>query len=576
MCHRGPDERSYYETLGASLGIARLKVIGLEHGRQPTFNRDQTVVCVFNGEIYNHRKLRRRLERAGHQVTGNSDASVIPVLFEVMGLRFVDELEGMYAIAIYDTRQRRLHLITDRVGKKPICYSVRDGAVLFASELHALTADQAIDDSINMRAIDQYLSYRIIPAPETIYQKVHKVMPATVLTFEPGRAPSAWTYWRFDFAPTTNAPKSELVRNISALLETAVGERLEADVPLGAMLSGGLDSSLVTAIASQKLGRRLRTFSVGFHQEAFDETAYARLVAERYSVEHYCHTISPEDAIAAIDPILYHVGEPYAFPSAIACYYMYRIARERVTVVLTGDGSDEIFCGYNRYKVFNRALNGNGGNGNVADTYEVILSDGLARSLKTQLYGRQFRLSVPEPFPVNYLDERFRRSDSRKNALNRVLEVDSGFWLPDAQLVKIDRMAMAHSVEPRSPMLDHRLIEYVMGIDPRLMLDGDNEKILLKEVAAYYLPEPVVTRKKQELAVPLEHWLAHELRPLIQTTLLSEASLSRGYFHPDRLRELVTDFPAQLSYATWTLFMLERWHQLFVDREAYALEAQLR
>jgi asparagine synthase (glutamine-hydrolysing) len=560
--HRGPDEVGFYEEGAVGLGACRLRVIGLYGGEQPTFDSDRSVVCVFNGEIYNHHELRRRLERSGHRVGGTNDSHVVPALYRALGDAFVDELEGMFAIALYDKRTRELKLVTDRVGKKPIVYSrTEDGRVAFASEIAALLRHPDVDRTIDPVAVDQYLSYRVIPAPLTIFRGVRKVPPASIVTVRHGEEPTLRRYWRPEFTDALrDVPRDELVREVRTHLERAVDARLEAEVPLGAMLSGGLDSSLVVALVKRRVANRLSTFSVGFAQAAFDESAHAVRVARHFRTDHHAFEITPEDARRAIDPILRHAGEPYAFPSAIACYYMYRLASRHVTVVLTGDGSDEFLCGYDRYK---RVAPDVGSD--LADDYERILVDGVGHGTKAELYTPAFRESLPRPFPFNYLRARFRSTNGALHPLSRVMQVDCGFWLPDAQLVKVDRMSMAHSVEARHPLLDHKLLEYVMAIDPRHKLVDGNEKLLLKEVAKTYLPGYVLERRKQELAVPLEHWLSDRLRPLIQATLTSEAALGRGYFDPDALRAFVERFRPADSYALWTLFMLERWHQIFID-----------
>ena len=569
MAHRGPDETGRHETARAALGIARLRVIGLADGSQPAYDASGTVACVVNGEIYNHAALRRRLAEAGRPVPAGSDVHVVPELYRLLGPRFVDELHGMFAIALYDSRSATLLLATDRAGKKPLCYTtLPDGSVAFASEIQALLAYPGIDRAIDPIALDAYLSYRIVPAPRTIYRAVRKVPPATVLTFRAGAAPAERRYWSFDFTPRVAETDPErLADEIETRLRTAVADRLESEVPLGSMLSGGLDSSLVVALATQRLRRRIHTFSVGFAQAAFDESAHARAVAAHCGTEHHAYRIDAADAAAAIDPILRHVGEPYAFPSAIASWYMYRLAGRYVTVVLTGDGSDEIFCGYDRYRRFLRL---DESSGDIAARYESVLADGVRGPLKARLYRRTFRDLLPEPFPVDHLAPRFALTDPDAAPLDRAMQVDCGFWLPDAQLVKIDRMAMAHSVEPRSPMLDHRLVEYVTGIPAAAKLAGGTEKALLKRVARRHLPEFVLARRKQELAVPLADWLGAALRPTVTATLLSDRALDRGYFEPDVLRELVTAFRPEDSYALWTLFMLERWHELAVDAPVLA------
>ncbi|AZM56025.1 asparagine synthase (glutamine-hydrolyzing) [Streptomyces sp. WAC 01529] len=579
MAHRGPDEEGYHHDSQAAFGMCRLKVIGLGDGSQPVYSEDRGIVCVFNGEIYNHQALRELLARRGRRVRGGSDAHVLPLLYDELGEDFVSELHGMFALAVYDTRTRKLLLATDRVGKKPLFYSrLADGTVAFASEMAALLEHPGIERTVDPVAVDQYLSYRVVPGPHTIYQRVRKAEPGTVLTFEAGQPEKARRYWQFDFHDDlADMSGPEAVDRIDALLQEAVADRLESEVPLGAMLSGGLDSSLVVAMASRRLGRRMHTFSVGFEHAAFDESVYARQVAEHCGSDHHTYRIGASDARQAVDHILTHVGEPYAFPSAIAAHCMYRLARQYVTVVLTGDGSDEIFCGYNRYKIFQQlpgiapesaakvdaeALAA--GDGGIADRYQAVLVDGVRGGIKDRLYSGAFKATLPE-YPYNHLRDRFARTDPSTAELSRVMQVDCGFWLPDAQLVKIDRMAMAHSVEPRSPFLDHRLIDFVTRLPASANLVNGNEKALLKQVAARWLPHSVLSRRKQELAVPLEGWLGTELRETIQSALLSESSLDRGYFAPDALRAFATEFRPENTYALWTLYMLERWHQLHTD-----------
>ncbi|MER8225605.1 asparagine synthase (glutamine-hydrolyzing) [Streptomyces sp. NPDC094143] len=568
MAHRGPDETGSFVTARAALAMCRLKVIGLHDGSQPVFSDDGSVVCVLNGEIYNHQELRAFLAARGRTVRGGSDAQVLPHLYQELGEDFVERLHGMFAVAVYDTRRDRLVLATDRVGKKPLFYATpADGTVAFASELPALMLHPGIGRDVDPVAVDQYLSYRVVPAPHTVYRQVRKLEPATVLVFEADRPERRRTYWRFAFtAELTDTPQAELDDRIDALLQQAVQDRLESEVPLGAMLSGGLDSSLVVAMATRQLGRPIHTFSVGFEHAAFDESAHARAVAEHCGTRHHVYRIGAGDAKEAVDTILTHMGEPYAFPSAIAASCMYRLARQHVTVVLTGDGSDEIFCGYGRY----RRLRDLPAGGDLADRYERVLVDGVPHALKDRLYTAGFAARIPG-HPRNHLRARFDRTDPSVPDLDRVMHVDSGFWLSDAQLVKIDRMSMAHSVEPRSPLLDHRLIDYVTRIPAARKLVGTQEKAPLKRVAARYLPRQILERRKQELAVPLESWLGTALRATITGTLLSEASLERGYFRPDALRSVVREFRPEHSYALWTLYMLERWHQL--QEDSTALEA---
>ncbi|MEV6742473.1 asparagine synthase (glutamine-hydrolyzing) [Streptomyces sp. NPDC051104] len=561
MRHRGPDETAVHRHGAATLGIARLRIIGLVGGEQPARDAAGSVACVVNGEIYNHRALRTLLAARGRTVTGTSDAHVVPELYAEFGDSFVDHLSGMFAIALYDTARERLLLVTDRFGKKPLFYGEPSGGGLaFASELPALMTCPGIDREVDPVAVDQYLSYRVIPAPHTIYRGASKLPPATMMVVD-REGIRRRTYWTRPFdGSLRGTPTEDIVDRVDALLRQAITDRLKSEVPLGAMLSGGLDSSLVVALARRTLGDGLHTFSIGFDSPQFDERREAEAVAAYCGTRHHYRTVRPDEARNVGDLILRHMGEPYGFPSAIASWAMYELASRHVTVVLTGDGSDEMFCGYARYQ----RLQASQRTGDLADRYESVLSDGVPGDVKAAVYHPQFRDRLPE-FPRNYLRDRFARTEESASDLERAMQVDATFWLSDAQLVKIDRMAMAHSVEPRSPMLDHSLVEYVRGIPAELNLESGVEKQILKQVAARYLPPSTVKRRKQELAVPLEEWLTSTLRPLITDTLLSEASLERGYFAPDRLRQFVTAYRPEHSYALWTLYMLERWHRLGLD-----------
>lgn len=584
LVHRGPDEGGFYVSSRAVLGIRRLKVIGLVNGSQPVANSSETAFCVFNGEIYNYRELKAGLERDGYVFKTNTDAEVIIHLYDQKGDGFVRELRGMFAIAIYDEAKKRLLLTRDRAGKKPLNYTVADdGSVVFASELHALVSHPSVRRRVNTEAVDRFLSFRIIPAPLTIYGDVFKVEPATVLTFDE-HGMEKQRYWRFDFTEReTVADDEELVRKLTGLLHEAVEVRLHSEVALGALLSGGLDSSLVVSLMSRLVSDPIHTFSIGFQHEQFDELRYARLVSEHCGTVHHEHVITPDSALRVINELLLNFGEPYAFPSAIATYYMNHLARQFVTVVLTGDGADETFCGYNRYKIFDSmpGLPAHGdlpakvdrellraAGGDISVQYQSVLTDGLRDSVKRRLYSKDFRERLGAEFPANYLRERFARTGGLMHRLDRAMEVDCNFWLSDAQMVKIDITSMVNSVEVRCPMLDTKLVEFVTGIGVRHKLAGGNEKQILKKLAANFLPAEIVNRRKQELAVPLEHWLTSSLRGELTRTLLSEESLARGYFDPDRLTEFVGNYGEADSYAVWTLYVLEAWHRTADAAEA--------
>jgi asparagine synthase (glutamine-hydrolysing) len=578
LVHRGPDEGGYHFSPHVVLGIRRLKVIGVVNGSQPVHSPSQRATCVFNGEIYNYLELKQWLEKEGYVFQTSTDAEVIVHLYDKLGLESLKKLRGMFALAIYDNVNRKLILARDCAGKKPLNYAeTSSGGVVFASELGALISHPHVSKEISREAIDRFLSFRIIPAPLTIYRDVHKVKPGTALVFERGRK-TEHRYWSFDFTERhEDKTESELVETIDELLVDAVKVRLQSEVPLGALLSGGLDSSLIVSIMSRMIERPIHTFSIGFADRNFNELDYAKIVSDYCGTIHHQSLISPTSALSVFDELLGKFGEPYAFPSAIACYFMNRLARQHVTVALTGDGADELFCGYNRYKIFaampdlpnHQRLSGKvdlellaNANGDIAAEYQSVLTDGLRDSVKCEIYSRQFRSDLPGSFPVNYLQERFGNNAHLGDRISRAMEVDCNFWLSDAQLVKIDIASMAHSVEVRCPMLDQKLVEFVSGIGTRHKLADGQEKRILKQVARKYLPPAIIDRQKKELAVPLENWLATSLRAEISNVLLSDEALSRGYFDPDRLIPIVNNYGPSDSYAVWTLYVLEQWHKL--------------
>lgn len=581
LIHRGPDEEGLFCSESLAIGIRRLKVIGLVNGSQPVHSH--TCVGVFNGEIYNYQQLRRELEHEGYEFRTNTDAEVIVHLYDRDGLSFVENLQGMFAIAIYDKKANRLILVRDRVGKKPLFYyCTPDGSVIFASELGALAQHRAVPKNVLPEAIDRFLSFRIIPAPLTIYKDVYKVRPGEIVVFgEDGKFTR--TYFAFDFSEKRPIlDKTKPIEELTRRLMESIEARLHSEVPIGAFLSGGLDSSLIVAMTSKIAKQGLNTFSIGFEHRDFNELPYSRIVAEHCGVKHHEYTITAHEALDAFEELLMNFGEPFAFPSMIACYFMSKLARKEVTVVLSGDGADELFCGYSRYKVFDRLpLVGpeslsridmdvllDAGD-DVSNLYRAILTDGLRDNLKRRLYSSKFARSLGEEFPRNYLFERFSGSIHFPTRLDRVMAVDCRFWLPDAQMAKVDISSMLHSLEVRCPFLDSSIIEFATRLPVEYKLVNGVEKHILKRVSEKFLPQNITHRAKQELAVPLEDWLMTPLRHTVEATLLSEESLSREYYDPDQLTEFVREWSPRNTYSIWTMYVLERWHRL-ADKGAWS------
>lgn len=580
LIHRGPDEGGMFCSDSVALGIRRLKIVGLVNGSQPVHSR--TCVGVFNGEIYNYRQLRNELECAGYEFQTNTDAEVIVHLYDRDGLSFVNSLQGMFAIAIYDKNARKLVLARDRAGKKPLLYcQPKEGTVIFASELGALAPHPEVPKRVLPEAVDRFLSFRIIPAPFTIYKDIFKVSPGEIITFD-DRGKSTHTYFEFDFSKKHPILlESAPIKELTQLLMESIESRLQSEVPLGAFLSGGLDSSLIVAMTSRLVKQRLQTFSVGFDESGFNELPYSRIVAQHCGTQHHEYKITPTGALDAFETLLMNFGEPFAFPSVIACYFMSKLAREKVTVVLSGDGADELFCGYSRYKIFDflpnvqpecksrvdEELLSSAGE-DISNLYRSVLTDGLRDALKRRLYSKDFICRLGEEFPRNYLFERFTGSTNSPTRLDRILAVDCRFWLPDAQMAKVDISSMFHSLEVRCPFLDTSVINFATHLPLEYKLMNGIEKSILKRVAEPFLPPTIIHRAKQELAIPLESWLMTPLRNHISETLLSEESLSRGYYDSDHLAEFVSEWSPRNVYAIWTMYVLERWHSL-VDSGAW-------
>ncbi len=536
--HRGPDSRGICVGAGAGLGIQRLRVIDLESGDQPIFNEDRSVAVVLNGEIYNFRDLRDRLRRSGHRFATRSDTEVIAHLYEEDGPDCVGSLHGMFAFALWDERNRRLVLATDRVGKKPLFYAAESNRLTFASELAALLADEEIPRALDYTALDAYLAFRWVPSPRTAFRGISKLPPASVLVHEESQS-TVWKYWRLDYSRKLDtSDEREVALELRDQIRRAVRRRMIADVPLGAFLSGGIDSSAVVAAMAEASGEPVRTFSIGFTSDRYDELPNARLVAKHFGTDHEELVVDPK-AIDVIPKIVRHHGEPFADPSAIPSFYVAEMARRRVTVALNGDGGDESFAGYTRY-VSNLALHraramplpvrrllGILGQGvpptgridswrsrahraaqalalDPADQHTAYLThlNGLQRD---ELYTPEFRQLVGDSIVPDVIGKPWRESTARY-PLDRMLDVDICTYLPDDLLAKMDTATMAHSLEARSPFLDHELMQFAAALPPRLKLRGAQKKVVLRAALRGWVPDEILDAPKQGFTVPLDEW----------------------------------------------------------------------
>lgn len=599
--HRGPDSRGLHIDAGVGLGIQRLRVIDLATGDQPIFSEDGSVAVVLNGEIYNYRELRAELERSGHRFATQSDTEVIAHLYEEDGADLVQRLHGMFGLAVWDAKRQRLLLARDRVGKKPLYYAHRGDELSFASELGALLQDERVPRDVDHQALDAYLAYRWVPAPMTAFRAVRKLPPGSTLVFEDGRA-TVSCYWRLDFSRTrTVADAREVHEELRAHIRTATARRMISDVPLGAFLSGGIDSTAVVAAMAETSSEPVKTFSIGFSNEKFNELPLARLVAERFGTEHHELIVEP-DAMEVIPRIVRHYGEPFADDSAIPSFYVAEMARRHVTVALNGDGGDESFGGYPRYAVnrasaelerlplpLRRVLAAAGmrvPESGTIDSWpsrirraaETLALDGAGRYVaymthlnglrRERLYTSEYRRLVGESVAFDVMGRPWRESGAH-DIVDRMLDVDVQTYLPDDLLTKMDIATMASSLEARSPFLDHELMEYAASLPADMKVRGRETKVVLRSALRGWVPDEILDAPKRGFRLPLGDWFRGELRDFTRDVLLDARAADRGYFEQSYVRELLDRHTGDVqdhSQGIWTLLIFELWHREFVDQ----------
>ena len=585
--HRGPDDDGvvYLPTAGlvsgkvtAALGNQRLSIIDVEGGHQPVGNEDGTIWTILNGEIYNFLELRERLAGEGHQFVTRSDTEVIVHAYEQWGDAFLHHIDGMFALAIWDSRADRLILGRDRFGKKPLLYFHDGTRVAFASEFQALLSMPGLPRDIDTEALGTYLAYMAIPAPRTIYQRVKKVPPAHMLTCDQTGV-KVQRYWTMAFQPKTEIGEDEAIERIQFLLEAAVRKRLMSEVPLGAFLSGGVDSSAVVAVMAQLSSHPVKTFSIGFGEPRFNELRHARRVAERFSCEHHELVVRPS-VTDVLPSLVQHFGEPFADSSAIPSWYLAKLTRQSVTVALNGDGGDELFAGYGRHRanalaerwrhlppIVRKATGKLGKRGrrfarsaelSRPDRYRAwagVLSRDLVRALGETLPTEE--LAVPREF-----------ADAENlDAVDAILAVDTRFYLPTDLLVKMDITSMAHSLEVRSPLLDTNLAEFVASLPSHYKVRRFRTKSLLKRAVSGRVPSANLRRPKQGFVVPISHWLRHDLHSFLCDHLQPSRLSQEGLLRQTELNRLLDSHLSEAAdngHQLWVLLMLELWYRTFV------------
>ena len=597
IIHRGPDDEGIYARGPIGLGMRRLSIIDLSSGHQPIHNEDQTVWLVFNGEIYNFPELRAELEGRGHHFYTRSDTEVIVHLYEEMGADCVQKLRGMFAIALYDQRQGTLLLARDRLGKKPLHYAVHGDRILFGSEIKTILAVAPELAELSQEGILQYFYFGYIADPLTAFQRIHKLPPGCLLEYVDGKI-DVRQYWDLpSFGSQSSLSEEEFLHELEHRLAEAVKIRLISDVPLGALLSGGVDSSIVVALMARANGAPVKTFSIGFRDEQFDETKYARMVAERFGTDHHELIVDP-DIEQTLESLSAMLEEPFGDSSMLPTYHVCRIARKHVTVALSGDGGDELFAGYDRYSIAMNRRELNWMPRSVANFYRVNIHSRLPFGM----YGRNRAWNALLTARDRYLDdvsylpalhrERSVFSDEfletaagladplaafqkyyddapASDTLSRLMYLDVKTYLAGDILTKVDRMSMATSLEVRVPLLDHVFVEWATAMPVEWKFRNSTKKYILKKLAERLgIPSEVLHRRKQGFQLPLVDWMRNELKEQFLAILLEPRTLQRGYFRPEAVRSLLKEHMSKRrnrSGILWRMLILELWHRNFLE-----------
>ncbi len=599
--HRGPDEEGTYLRGRTGMAMRRLAIIDLKGGQQPIANEERTAWIVFNGEIYNFRELKDRLEKLGHRFRTDCDTEAIVHAYEQYGADCPKHLRGMFAFAIWDERKGELFLARDRVGKKPLLYAQVNGTLVFGSEFQALLCHPEVGREVDREALHHYLTFMCVPAPLTAYRDIRKLEPGHSLTLTRDGQIKVERYWQPDFTKKIKISEEEAGERALELLREAVRVRLMSEVPLGAFLSGGIDSSTVVALMSEESSSPVKTFSIGFEEQDFSELHHARRVAEHVGADHHEFIVRP-DALEVLPTLVEHYGEPYADSSAIPTYYVARETRRHVTVALNGDGGDECFAGYERYaamqlseryrklpallreKVIRKAVS-------MVPSSELRPSrvrrlkrflraaslppverylhwvSIIGAAAKEELYTDEFRRETAHLEDRRWLAPWFARANGA-GVVDASLLTDTMTYLPNDLLVKVDIASMAVSLEARSPFLDHHVIEFAASLPEGLKLRGLTTKYLLKKTLKKLLPSENLTRSKMGFGVPVGHWFRGQMQPFLREHLLSDRAARRGMFKPQAVRRMVDEHTRgerDHTHPLWTLLMLELWFQRFID-----------
>ena len=593
--HRGPDDDGYYQDQQASLAMRRLSIIDLHTGQQPISNESGDIWVVYNGEIYNFKAVRAVLEQRGHVFRTQTDTEIIVHAYEEYGDECIKHFNGMFAIALWDARKRRLFLARDRLGIKPLYYWADQTRLVFASELKALILHPDVPRQINFIALDLFLTLEYIPAPHTIYEGIFKLLPGHTLVAEQGIVKIS-RYWDVPYRPISQS-EPECAEALSDLINDAVRIRLVSDVPLGAFLSGGIDSSTIVGFMSQNMSEPVQTFSIGFEDDTYNEVPYANAVAKHFGTNHHVEVLKP-DIVSLAEQLVHHHDEPFADTSIFPTYLVSKLASHKVKVVLSGDGGDELFAGYDTYlaeKVsryygylpgalrqhilprmaewlppqsakkglinkVKRMVEGGALDPLLQHTRWMIF---LQPSEKASLYQSELRSTLNDRLTDTYFGKYFEKAGCF-DSLAQQQYVDIKTYLADDILTKVDRMSMAVSIEARVPLLDYRIVEFAMNLPPRMKLNGTRTKSILRNAVKRLVPDLVLEKSKQGFSIPMKHWLRTSLKPMMLDLLSKDSLQSHGYFHHRVVSRWVQDHldgRANHSHRLWSLMVFEMWRR---------------
>ncbi len=599
LAHRGPDDEGTFIDKNVGLGVRRLKVIDLETGHQPIHNEDESIWIVFNGEIYNYKELRQKLEKRGHSFYTKTDTEVIIHLYEEKGADCVLDLNGMFAFCLWDKRKKTLILARDRLGIKPLYYSSLNEGFIFASEIKSILKIPGFNRSLDWQALDDYLSYLYIPEPRTIFKQIKKLPPGYILTYREGKV-EIFSYWDFEYKDAQQEKEEYFCERLEDLLTTSIKRRLMSDVPLGVFLSGGLDSSILVGLMSQIGLKEIKTFSLGFDTPSYNELAFAKRVAEHFNTKHREFMVRP-DAVHLLPKMINYLDEPFADSSIIPTFLISQLAKREITVALAGGGGDELFGGYlwtareeslNRYRQLplfmkrtlrkffnsdNSFKRGDDLKSKISRFLEDTTSSALegykrrvscfSDALKDRLYSLELRENIKDTEEADILKQYYERYKSER-PINKMLYTDTRMYLPGDELTKIDRMSMANSLEVRVPFLDHEIVEFAATIPLKYKIRGGITKYIEKKAFRRLLPPQILRQRKHGFSIPIHQWFRGELKGFADEILLSKNLEKRKLFNPQIIQQLLEEHQSgrqNLGHHIWALLVFELWAERYLD-----------